>query len=81
MYLVGGPVTVRTDHAVLEWFNTQPKLSQRQARWPIALQEHNVELKYVAGKSNVVAYALSRRPDLQLETCAIQLRRRTEQRS
>jgi hypothetical protein len=80
MYLVGGPVKVRTYHAALEWFNTQPKLSNRQARWSIALQEHNVEFKYVAGKSNVVADALSRQ-DLQLKTCAIQLRRRTRQGS
>jgi hypothetical protein len=80
MYLVGGPVTVRTDHAALKWFNTQPKLSQRQA-WSIALQEHNVQSKVFAGKSNVVADALSRRPDLQLEACAIQLRRRTRQGS
>jgi hypothetical protein len=40
-----------------------------------------VEFKYVAGKSNVVADALRRRPDLQLKTCAIQLRRRTRQGS
>jgi hypothetical protein len=77
MYLVGGLVTVRTDHAALEWLKTQPKLPQRQARWSIALQEHNVDFKYVAGKSNVVADALNRQPDLQLEACAIQLRRRT----
>jgi hypothetical protein len=36
VYLVGGPVLVRTDHAALIWFNTQPKLTRRQARWSIA---------------------------------------------
>ena len=42
--------TVRTDHAALEWFNTQPKLSQRQARWSIAMQEHKVTFKYLPGR-------------------------------
>jgi hypothetical protein len=40
-----------------------------------------VEFKYVVGKSNVVADAQSRRPDLQLQTCAIQVRKRTRQGS
>ena len=32
-YLVGRPVTVRTDHARLWYLLTQPQLSRRQARW------------------------------------------------
>ena len=78
MYLVGCPVTVRTDHAALEWFKTQPKLTHRQARWSIAMQEHKVAFKY--GRVNVVADALSRRPDLQVATATFEFRGRTPTR-
>ncbi len=70
MYLVGVPVTVRTDHAALEWFHTQPKLSQRQARWSIAMQEHNVTFKYVPGRVNVVAQSgCGTQPQTRLAGC------------
>jgi hypothetical protein len=39
---VGGPNLVKTDHATLKWFNTQPKLTQRQTRWSIAMQENDI---------------------------------------
>jgi hypothetical protein len=76
MYLVGGPVLVGTDHAALKWFNTQPKLTQRQARWSIAMQEQDVTFIHLPGQANVIADALSRRPDL--EANATQLRKRKQ---
>jgi hypothetical protein len=76
MYLVGRPMLVRTDHAALKCFNTQPKLTQRQARWSISMQEQDVTFIHLPGQANVVADTLSRRPDL--EANAIQLRKRKQ---
>ncbi len=74
VYLVGSAVTVKTDLAALKWFNTQPKLTQHQARWSIAMQEHKVMFKYVPGRVIVVEYAHSCRPDLQAATATFEFR-------
>jgi hypothetical protein len=59
---------VRTDHGSLVHFNSQPNLSERQARWNEFVQEFGPDLviEYQEGKSNVVADALSRRADHRL---------------
>jgi hypothetical protein len=69
----------KTDHAALEWFNTQPKLTQRQKRWSVEMHDNDVHFLCVPGKSDVVADALSRRPVLQVTNHAIRLRRRSHQ--
>jgi hypothetical protein len=49
------------DHHPLRYLQTQPHLSKRQKRWLNALAEYDYTIKYLAGKWNVVADALSRR--------------------
>ena len=55
---------VYTDHATLKHFLRQPKMSQRQMRWAQVFADFDLEIKRIGGNDNVVADALSRRPDL-----------------
>ena len=65
-YLHGQKFKVITDHHSLKYLQTQPQLSRRQTRWNEFLAEFDFETEYQKGKTNVVADALSRRPDHQV---------------
>jgi hypothetical protein len=65
-YLHGTKFTVITDHHSLQFLQTQAHLSQRQIRWSEYLQQFDFDIVYRSGKENVVADALSRRPDHKL---------------
>ncbi|KAG3203351.1 hypothetical protein PC129_g22908 [Phytophthora cactorum] len=57
---------IYTDHASLRTATNSPHLSQRMARWLSFFAEYNFRVEYKPGKLNVLADALSRRPDYEL---------------
>jgi hypothetical protein len=66
-FLYGKRFSVITDHHSFTHFMTQQQLSHRQARWSETLQQFNFEIIYKPGPTNVVADALSRRPDHEFQ--------------
>ncbi|POM58257.1 LOW QUALITY PROTEIN: Pol protein [Phytophthora palmivora] len=60
------PFVIYTDHASLRTATNSPHLSQRMARWLSFFAEYNFRVGYKPGKLNVLADALSRRPDYEL---------------
>jgi transposase InsO family protein len=70
-YLAGKPFTIVTDHAPLQYLQSQATLSPRQARWLDRLSEYQFTIVYKPGRLNTVADALSRRPVAKGEVNAI----------
>ena len=66
-YMLGHPTVVYTDHAALKSLLHTQNPSGRLARWGLAIQEINPEIRYRPGKENHHADALSRAPRESLE--------------
>ena len=62
-YLHRRHFTILSDHRALRYLHTQPTLNDRQARWLSEMADYSFDIQHVAGKDNVAADALSRRPD------------------
>ena len=63
-YLLGSAFVVKTDNVATSYFQTQKKLSPKQARWQDFLAEFDYVLEYKLGRGNVVANGLSRKASL-----------------
>lgn len=69
VYLLGEErFAIYTDHASLRTATKTPHLSQRMARWLSFFAEYNFVVHYKPGKTNILADALSRRPDYDPKT-------------
>jgi hypothetical protein len=62
-FILGRTIIARTDHRALEFLQTQPKLSVRQANWVEHLQQFDIIIEYLAGPLNHLADYLSRNPE------------------
>ncbi|KAG3158538.1 hypothetical protein PI124_g13019 [Phytophthora idaei] len=67
VHLLGSRLfVIYTHHASLRTATNSPHLSQRMARWLSFFAEYNFRVEHKPGKLNVLADALSRRPDYEL---------------
>jgi hypothetical protein len=59
---MGTHCNIYTDHKSLKYIFTQADLNMRQRRWLEFINDYDLEVHYHLGKANVVADALSRKP-------------------
>lgn len=76
-YLGTRHFTVITDNWAVKWIKTQPQLSQRQSRWLETLEAFDFDVIHRPGSTNIVADALSRRPDLALNLLSVAMAKET----
>lgn len=67
VYLLDGGCTIETDHRSLERVLTQKSINRRICRWYDLLADFQLRFKYIPGATNIVADALSRRQDFEID--------------
>jgi hypothetical protein len=77
----GHPILLLSDHRSLQHLNTQPNLTDRQARWVEKLSDFEFRIEYIKGNLNRVADELSRRADYEAEAIAERLTENTADRN
>uniref|UniRef100_A0A670JJI7 Gypsy retrotransposon integrase-like protein 1 n=1 Tax=Podarcis muralis TaxID=64176 RepID=A0A670JJI7_PODMU len=72
-FLIGAKhtVQVRTDHKNLEYWRTAKLQSQRHMRWAEFFADFDFRIEYIPGDSNVIADALSRKPQYLEEAATV----------
>lgn len=59
VYVGCNPVVVYSDHNPLTFFSSLQSPNQRLVHWALFLQAYNLEVRFIKGRDNVVADALS----------------------
>ena len=54
------PIVIFTDHNRLTFIHKIKNKNQRLLRWSLMLQEHNLDIRHIKGKDNIIPDALSR---------------------
>jgi hypothetical protein len=64
--LMGRKFSIKSDHKAL-MFNERVSASNKIERWKVSLSEYDISWKFIEGKANVVADAMSRVVDVDVE--------------
>ena len=53
------PIVIFTDHNPLTFIHKMKNKNQRLLRWSLMLQEHNLDIRHIKGKDNIIPDVLS----------------------